>query len=65
MGMKCKCGGEIDLSTGKCRGCGTQNISMTGNASIKMKEKDGSTTELKSEKKNTNVNFLIKIELDE
>lgn len=50
MVMSCKCGGEIDFTTGKCKRCKTQNIDMAGNTSIKIKESDGSSTELISKK---------------
>ena len=51
MGMRCRCGGEIDFTTGKCKKCHTQNIKMRGNASIKITDTDGNTTELISRKK--------------
>lgn len=62
MGMKCKCGGEIDLTTGQCKKCKIQCIRMSGNASI-ITEADGNTTELISKKKNNkenNIKFNIK-----
>lgn len=46
--MKCGCGGEIDFTTGCCKECKTQNIKMSGNASIRMKERNGDITEIKS-----------------
>jgi len=48
MGMKCKCGGEIDLLTGRCKKCSTQNFTLRGNASIRMKERNGDATEIHS-----------------
>lgn len=65
MGMKCGCGGEIDLTTGRCKKCKTQNINMGGNASIKMTDTEGNTTELISRKKkssDTKNNIKFKIE---
>lgn len=50
--IKCKCGGEIDLTTGQCKDCKRQNISMSGNASIKITEINGNTTEIISRDKN-------------
>lgn len=51
--MKCQCDGEIDLTTGKCKKCKTQNINMSGNASIRITERNGDVTELISRKKET------------
>jgi len=59
--MKCKCGGEIDLTIGKCKECNTQNMNMSGNASITIKESDGSITKISSKKQeNNNIRFLMK-----
>lgn len=49
--MKCKCGGEINLITGQCKKCKVQNITMSGNAFIKMTNGKGNSTELRSTNK--------------
>ena len=60
MGMKCRCGGEIDFTTGRCKKCKKQNINMSGNASIKITDANGDTTELISRhKKKENIKFNI------
>ena len=63
MSMKCKCGGEIDLTTGKCKSCKTQNIKMSGNASIKITEINGNKTKVVSRNKNKPGDYGSIIEL--
>jgi hypothetical protein len=46
MGMKCGCGGEIDLTTGCCKECQTQNFTLRGNASIRMREQNEDVIEI-------------------
>lgn len=60
--LKCLCGSEIDLTTGKCKGCGTQNIEMRGNsASIKMTEPNGDIIELTTRKDDTEPDIKVDI----
>ena len=46
--LKCRCGGDVDMITGKCLKCGNQCVSMKGKCSISMTDSDGNVTMLRS-----------------